>query len=86
MAYTTNDLKTVFNVAPETVRNWTREFSRHLSVTANPEMGRTRLYTEDDMKCLDLIRSMRDNGQSYEKLCRFDSDNAGWGQTFHQRN
>ena len=80
MAYTTNDLKTIFNVAPETVRNWTREFSRHLSVTANPERGRTRLYTEDDMKCLDLIRNMRDSGQSYEEVhAALDSGQRGVG-------
>ena len=68
LAYTTNDLKTIFTVAPETIRNWTREFSRHLSVTANPEMGRTRLYTDDDIKCLDLVNKMREGGSSYEEI------------------
>ncbi len=68
MAYTTNDLRTIFNVAPETIRNWTREFARHLSVTANPETGRTRFYTDDDIKVLDLVNKMREDSSAYEEI------------------
>lgn len=78
MAYSTNDLKTLFNVAPETIRNWTREFARHLSVTANPESGRNRLYTDDDLQVLDLIRTMRENSHSYEEIhAALDSGQRG---------
>ena len=80
MAYTTNDLKTIFNVAPETIRNWTREFSRHLSVTANPEMGRTRFYTDDDIKVLDLVNKMRESGSAYEEIhAALDAGQRGMG-------
>ena len=68
MAYTTNDVKTIFNIAPETVRNWTREFARYLSVTANPETGRTRLFTDEDLKVLDLVNTMRNDNKSYEDI------------------
>jgi DNA-binding transcriptional MerR regulator len=68
MGYTTNDVKTLLNVAPETVRNWTREFARYLSATANPEAGRTRLYTDDDLKVFDLVYRMRDENRSYEDI------------------
>lgn len=68
MAYTTNDVKTVFSVAPETIRNWAREFERYLSVTANPEPGKTRIFTEEDMEVFDLINSMRDDKKSYDEI------------------
>lgn len=80
MAYTTNDLKTLFNVAPETIRNWTREFSRDLSITANPESGRNRLYDEDDLQILDLIHKMRESGSSYEEIhAALDAGQRGSG-------
>lgn len=80
MAYSTNDLKTLFNVAPETIRNWTREFARHLSVTANPESGRNRLYDEEDLQILDLIHKMRDNSHSYEEIhAALDAGQRGAG-------
>ena len=68
MAYTTNDVKTIFGVAPETIRNWAREFARYLSVTANPEMGRTRLFTEEDFKVFDLVNTMRQDDKSYDEI------------------
>ena len=68
MAYTTNDVKTIFNVAPETIRNWAKEFARYLSVTANPESGRTRLFGDDDLKVLDLVNKMRNENKSYDEI------------------
>lgn len=80
MAYSTNDLRTLFNVAPETIRNWTREFSRHLSITANPESGRNRLYDEDDLSILDLVHKMRDASHSYEEIhAALDAGQRGQG-------
>ena len=80
MTYTTNDLRTIFKVAPETIRNWTREFARHLSVTANPEQGKTRLYTEEDIPILDLVNKMRENGNSYEEIhAALDAGQVGMG-------
>lgn len=80
MAYTTNDLKTLFNVAPETIRNWTREFARHLSVTANPENGRTRIYGEEDLKIIDLVHQMRNQGHPYEEIhAALDAGQRGAG-------
>jgi len=68
MAYTTSDIKTIFNIAPETVRNWAKEFERYLSVSANPQQGRTRLFTEDDLKVFDLVNSMREDSKSYDEI------------------
>jgi DNA-binding transcriptional MerR regulator len=68
MGYTTNDIKAIFSIAPETVRNWTREFARYLSVTANPESGRTRLFTEEDLKVFDLVNRMREDNKSYDDI------------------
>ncbi|MCB9454220.1 MAG: MerR family transcriptional regulator [Anaerolineaceae bacterium] len=68
MGYTTNDIKTIYGIAQETVRNWTREFARYLSATANPETGRVRLFTDDDMKVFDLVNRMRQDNKAYEEI------------------
>ena len=68
MAYTTNDISVLFHVSQETIRNWTREFAGYFSVTANPEVGRTRIYTEDDLKVIDLIYKMREDSRPYEEI------------------
>jgi DNA-binding transcriptional MerR regulator len=68
MSYTTRDAEAVFKVSSQTIRNWTREFSRYLSVTATPEEGRTRLFTDADMQILELISRMKDEGKQYDEI------------------
>jgi DNA-binding transcriptional MerR regulator len=68
MLYSSRHACLLFSVAPETVRNWSEEFSRHLSVTANPGKGRHRNFTEDDMRVLGLISDLKNQGLMYEDI------------------
>lgn len=68
MAYTTSDAEVIFKVSPQTIRNWAREFARYLSVNANPDEGRTRIFTEEDMQVLDLVAQMKSQGKQYEDI------------------
>ncbi len=65
MNYSTSEAKAIFNRDEQTIRNWAIEFAEHLSPLANPEKGRSRIFTEDDMRVLDLIASMKDDGKQY---------------------
>lgn len=68
MSYTTSDAETVFKVSSQTIRNWSREFARYLSVTAVPEEGRTRVFTDEDMRVLDLVSTMKSEGKQYDEI------------------
>lgn len=68
MAYTTSDAEVIFKVSPQTIRNWGREFARYLSANANPDEGRTRIFTEEDMQVLDLVSQMKSQGKQYEDI------------------
>jgi DNA-binding transcriptional MerR regulator len=43
-----------------TIRNWTREYARHLSADANPLAGTERRYTERDVAVLRLVHEWRE--------------------------
>lgn len=67
--YTTGDLAKLF--APrtaQTIKNWTDEFERHLSITTKPEKGAKRLFNDDDVKVIALIHEMKNEGKRYEDI------------------
>lgn len=68
MMYSSRHVCVLFGVAPETVRNWSEEFSRHLSVTANPGKGRHRNFTEEDMRVFALIADQKNQGLTYDDI------------------
>jgi DNA-binding transcriptional MerR regulator len=68
MLYSSRHVCLLFGVAPETVRNWSEEFSRHLSVTANPGKGRHRNFTEEDMQVFGLVSELKNQGLMYEDI------------------
>lgn len=68
MSYTTSDAEALFKVSSQTIRNWSREFSRYLSVSAVPEEGRTRVFTDEDMRVLDLVASMKAENKQYDEI------------------
>ena len=65
MNYGTNEAKSIYNRDEQTIRNWAIEFAEFLSPLANPEKGRNRAFTEDDMRVLDLIASLKDEGKQF---------------------
>lgn len=68
MDYKNENAQVMFEVAEQTVRNWSAEFAKYLSPTANPEKGATRLFTRDDMKALSLVAEMRGQGKKYDAI------------------
>lgn len=51
-----------------TLRSWVEEFSEFLGASANPEPGRPRFFTEDDMRVLRTVRDLRINHLPYSEI------------------
>lgn len=51
-----------------TLRSWVDEFKDFLSSSANPEAGRPRFFTEDDLRVLRAIRDLRANHLPYSEI------------------
>jgi DNA-binding transcriptional MerR regulator len=51
-----------------TLRSWVEEFKEHLSSGANPEPGRPRFFTEDDLRVLRTVRDLRNNHLPYSEI------------------
>lgn len=68
MDYKSTHVQRLFNVSPETVRNWADEFKDHLSVTASPGSGRHRLFTHEDMEVFALVAELKDKGLTYNDI------------------
>lgn len=66
--YTTEHVANLYGVTRETVRQWSEEFERHLSPTANPGYRRQRLFTDDDMRVFDYIAGQKKQGAINEDI------------------
>jgi DNA-binding transcriptional MerR regulator len=51
-----------------TLRSWVEEFKDFLGASANPEPGRPRFFTEDDMHVLRTVRDLRVNHLPYSEI------------------
>jgi len=51
-----------------TLRSWVEEFNEFLGSSANPEHGRPRFFTEDDLRVLRTIRDLRTNHLPYSEI------------------
>jgi DNA-binding transcriptional MerR regulator len=51
-----------------TLRSWVEEFKEYLGASANPEPGRPRFFTEDDMRVLRTVRDLRVNHLPYSDI------------------
>jgi DNA-binding transcriptional MerR regulator len=51
-----------------TLRSWVEEFKEFLGSSANPEPGKPRFFTEDDMRVLRTIRDLRVNHLPYSEI------------------
>ncbi|MBZ0285712.1 MAG: MerR family transcriptional regulator [Anaerolineae bacterium] len=68
MSYSTAQISRLFNVARETVRKWSVEFSHFLSPNATPGQGRTRQFTESDIAVFALVSEMKAQGKVYDDI------------------
>lgn len=66
--YTRPQVAALFEVSPETVRQWTAHFAAHLSQLATPTKGLKRQYTADDMRVISLIANMAAAGKLYADI------------------
>jgi DNA-binding transcriptional MerR regulator len=51
-----------------TLRSWVEEFKDFLGASANPDPGRPRFFTEDDMRVLRTVRDLRINHLPYSEI------------------
>lgn len=65
---TTHQAAQLFNVNPQTIRRWVDEFGKHLSPSATPQQGRSRILTDADMQVLALIAELKEQGKVYEDI------------------
>lgn len=68
MDYTSKDLSQRFDVTGETLRQWAREFRRHLSPSANPGDGQHRRFTFADLEVLTLVHELRAKNVRWEDI------------------
>lgn len=66
--FTTSGIQRLYDVSPQTVRNWTNEFAQYLSMSATPKAGQRRQYTLEDLTVFTLVKDMTDKGFTYEEI------------------
>lgn len=66
--YSVSQVARAINRTPPTVRAWVKEFSDHLSTTANPPRGEERQFSEEDVAVLRTVATMRDQGTEYADI------------------
>ncbi len=68
LTYSSRHIASLFKISRETVRVWSREFSAYLSPTAQPEPGRHRNFTDEDLRVFSLVSDMKNRGSVYEDI------------------
>lgn len=66
--YTASTVATLAGVAIHTVHRWSEEFSRYLSAMANPQKGKQRNYTQDDLTVLLYVATSKKSGFTFEQI------------------
>jgi DNA-binding transcriptional MerR regulator len=66
--YVTSHITKLFGVSPQTVRNWSEEYSRYLSPLAAPGRGRNRTFSEDDFRVFALVAAMKRDGATNDDI------------------
>jgi len=65
---TVTDFSKAFDVQPNTIRYWSKQYADFLSDDANPGKGETRIYSDDDGRVIAFIAEMRNEGQTFENI------------------
>lgn len=66
--YTTKDICDRFSISGDTVRLWSKAYAAHLSPTANPQKGRQRNFTDEDLTVFALVSEMKGQGAYTEDI------------------
>ena len=59
MPYFTSQVATIYDVTPQTVNKWAREFADYLTDGAKSQGGKTRQFEPEDMEVFSLISDMQ---------------------------
>ena len=62
------DIAKTLGIDPQTVREWSAQFSNFLSEDANPPRGATRYYNEDDLNALTFVYKLRRNDATFQEI------------------
>ena len=62
------DIAKTLGIDPQTVREWSAQFSDFLSEDANPPRGATRYYNEDDLNALTFVYKLRRNDATFQEI------------------
>lgn len=66
--YSSPQLASLFQVNEQTIRRWSDEFGKYLSIHATPAKGKPRQFTDDDLPVLALIASMKTTKAEYRDI------------------
>jgi len=67
MKYQPRHLQQLFSKSPETIRQWSLDFARFLSVDANPTSGHRR-YTDDDLQVFAYVNIRKGEGAGVDQI------------------
>lgn len=68
MQYKPAQIAEIFDVSPNTVRNWARWHGEYLDDSATPGPGATRLFSGRDMQVLKAINQLRSQGLTTDEI------------------
>lgn len=66
--YTSRHASKLYEITPQTVSVWSKEFAQYLSPTANPGERKKRIFTAEDMSVFSLISDMQKQGASFPEI------------------
>lgn len=67
-AYNVSAAAAVVGVSPSTLRNWLRQYAKHLSDGATPPPGQDRILTDADVAKLQFVKAQRDALKDYPDI------------------
>lgn len=68
MFYSSRHIATIFEITPQTVSVWAREFEEYLSPTATPGTNKKRLFSHADLEVLSLVSELQGQGKSFTEI------------------
>ena len=66
--YQTRHISQLFDISHQTVKDWCDNFTEYLSPTAMPGKGRTRHFTEDDLRVFSQVADIKRSGGTFEDV------------------
>lgn len=68
--YNVSSAAAVVGVSPSTLRNWLRQYAKHLSDGATPPPGQDRVLNDSDVAKLQYVKAQRDLLRDYPDIAK----------------